>query len=376
MPDGYTTIIDAPLELAAQQSASPRSRIQVAALGRYKDPRYGDFSITSQQVDNWKRLLSEHFNGRVPIDQDHRTDKGTSSEAAGWIVNLEQSGDKVYADVEWTPLGESAISERRYLYISPTFVADLKDKAGRSLGPALLRAAQTNSPFLHDMPAVSLSSHATLAERVGDVVLKSDPSDSRPAMEDLTKKILGKLGIKADQDEEKILAAVDGVKGKDDKPPKDKVPPQFVKNADTVTLEQQASAEGFQLMKAEDAATLRQDAAAGKLALSTMRERRFDTAFKAALDAGRVDAKEETRADWREFYDASPDTAIRRLDALPVTINLTARGSGGDTTVAPDGYDAEEFQLNQRVETHMAEHKVDYPTALDAVLVQDERLVA
>jgi Mu-like prophage I protein len=165
----FSTFTDAPIDLAAPTGDSPvTKRFQIAEVGRFKDPRYGEFEITAADVDSWKKLLAEEFQGEVPIDFDHNTDKGgpTGSRAAAWIKSIVQDGAKVLADVEFTPEGAESVRNRAYRYISPTFVGDYKDKRQRSRGPALLRAALTNNPFLRDMPAISLSAAPLEAERV------------------------------------------------------------------------------------------------------------------------------------------------------------------------------------------------------------------
>ncbi len=148
-----TTLAD-----AADPDGGPRSRIVVAKLGRFQSKRYGRFSIGTDDLDGWKRNLTGQFGGRVPIDLDHSPERGRGSEAAGWITGLERDGDRVMADVEWTPLGEAAIRERRYLYVSPTFTSSYKGEDGGDLGRALIGAGLTNRPFLREgMPTLSLS---------------------------------------------------------------------------------------------------------------------------------------------------------------------------------------------------------------------------
>jgi Mu-like prophage I protein len=170
MPDAtsFSTFADAPIDLAADTGAAVSKRIHIAQLGRFKDPRYGEFEITAADVDSWRRLLSEEFQGEVPIDYDHNTDKAgpTGSRAAAWIKSIVLAGIDVLADVEFTPDGAESVRNREYRYISPTFVSDYKDKLQKSRGPALLRAALTNNPFLRDMPAISLSAAPLEAERI------------------------------------------------------------------------------------------------------------------------------------------------------------------------------------------------------------------
>lgn len=351
MPD-VAFVVDAPTSLAAGIDP-PRSRIQVAQLGSYSDPRYGAFTITAGEVANWATLLADYFQGRVPIDLDHATDKGGASEAAAWIVGLSRSGDDVFADVEWTPTGESAVREKRYLYISPTFVSDLKDQQGRSRGPALLRAALTNNPFLRQMPAVSLSA-AQLAHRIGG------PPDSPPAMSDLLKTLAKLHGLPEDADEAKVLEAVTAAKAKlDAPPPKD----------DTVTLEAAAAREGKVLLSAEQVTRLTEDAAKGVKAETDLAAMTFDAAYKAALAKGCLDARPETRELHASIYAVDRVQSLKLLESLPPgVVNLTACGEGGDASEIPGDVIPDRFELDRKAQAWMAEHKTDdYMLALSAV---------
>lgn len=342
----------------AAQAGAPRSRIQVAKLGRFQDPRYGTFTITSEDVDSWVKNLEEHFSGEVPIDRDHATDKGTSSEAMAWIRNLAVEGDAVTADVEWTPAGEQLVREKRYRYISPTFVSALKDQQGNSRGPALLRAALTNNPFLHDMPAVSLDA--------GDVFATPQPSpDTRATMAPLTKIALA-LGLDENADEATCLAAVEQAKTPAS-------PTPVTLDAATLVVEQAGSV----ILSKDDHDKLTVDAAkAGALETRVVtleadaKAQRFTLAYDKALDEGRVDAKPETRDAWKAQFDATGDNALTLLSTLPQVINLAT--SGGRTQEpgdAPADVHPDSFQLDQKVQAYLAEHDgLDYPTALNRVL--------
>lgn len=348
------------LTLAADQE-TPRKRIQVAKLGRFKDPRYGTFTITEQDVSSWVRNLEEHFGGEVPIDRDHATDKGTSSEAMAWIRNLAIEGDAVTADVEWTPAGEELVRQKRYRYISPTFVSALRDQQGNTKGPALLRAALTNNPFLHDMPAVSLDAGAFQTAT-------PDPAggpDTRRTMGHLHKIALA-LGLDENADEATVLAAVEQAKT----------------TSPTVTLDAATAlvqAEGKVILSKDDHAKLTTDAAkAGALEARVValeadaQSQRFTLAFDKALDEGRVDAKQETRDAWKAQFDATGDSALALLSTLPQVINLATSGQSGRDQAhgdAPAGVDPESFQLDQKVQAFLLEHpELDYLSALDRVV--------
>lgn len=352
-------VVDAPTQLAATDGA-PRSRIQVAELGAFWHGRYGDFKITAEQVASWQRNFQAHYNGEVPIDLDHATDKGGSSEAAGWIKALQVEGSKVYADVEWTPLGAAAIAEKRYRYISPTYGL-LKDERGKPLGDALMRAGLTNNPHFRHMPAITLS--AAVEEFAERRPPKEPGSDSRPAMSDLLKTLAKLHGLPEDADEAKVLEAATAAA----KPP----PP-----TDTKTLEAMAQAEGKVLLTADQVATLTADAAKGVKAETDLAALTFETAYKAALSKGRIDAKPETREMHAQIFELDREKSLKLLESLPEgVVNLTARGEGGDAAEVPTGYDADSVLLDRKVQARMADKHEDYPTALSAVLATDEMTV-
>lgn len=133
--------------------------LQIAKLGAFNDPRYGDFSITSDEVEQWAKNLARLPGGVALIDFDHAADKPAAArrtEAAGWITAIRLEDGVPRADVEWTPAGEAAIRERRYLFFSPTYGTH-KDETGAKHEDTLIGGALTNRPFLN-MPMICLAS--------------------------------------------------------------------------------------------------------------------------------------------------------------------------------------------------------------------------
>jgi hypothetical protein len=140
---------------------TPTSRIVVARLGTYKDPRYGTFQISEKDFEGWSTNLAETFGGRVSIDYDHSSDRGKGTEAAAWITGLERQGKDVIADVEWTPKGAAAIRDGSYKFISPSYTSHYTDETGTDRGRALIGAGLTNRPVLRrGMPTLTLSRDA------------------------------------------------------------------------------------------------------------------------------------------------------------------------------------------------------------------------
>jgi len=153
----FTVLLDAPGE--------PTSRIPIAKLGEYDDPRYGEFKITAQDAADWKANLAKLPGGRALIDEDHLANKPSPhrrTEASGWITDVQLDGEMVYADVEWTPKGRAAIAEKRFLFTSPTY-GPHTTSSGEVVENTLTGAALTNKPFL-DMPMVTLASADALEQ--------------------------------------------------------------------------------------------------------------------------------------------------------------------------------------------------------------------
>lgn len=344
--------------------AEPRKQIQVAKLGDFSDERYGEFSITPDEVQSWAANLSKLPGGRAPIDFDHAADKpgaARKTEAAGWITDVQLADGVPTATVEWTPIGEQKIKNKEYLFFSPTY-GTWSDEHGTTTPDVLMGGALTNKPFLN-MPTVSLSRHDVFASEVAPAAIKA-PADSRPAMAE-NPKILEALGLPADADEAKALSAVAELK------------------TEPKTLDAQAAEAGKVLLdKSEHEALTTKAAEAGALEvrIQTLEKEGADAKFDAAFDKAKhaLDAKPETRESLRELFDANQSAALKLLASLadaPSIVPTKAQGAGGensDPAEVPAGVDAAAFELDRKVQAHIAlqagEGKtISYMDALNAV---------
>ena len=150
----------------------PRSWIQVARTGKYVSSRYGEFSITGDDLNTMLRnftTITPQAPTRLPVDYDHLSmnpQKPGDGKAAGWFtgkMELRNGGQQLWGEVEWTPAAAKAIQAHEYQFISPSFVKDYKHKDGRKIGTTLLAAAVTNHPFLEGMAPLSLSGQGEFA---------------------------------------------------------------------------------------------------------------------------------------------------------------------------------------------------------------------
>ena len=111
------------------------------------------------------RSLGHRFNRQLHIDFEHKWNTGR---AAAWVGDLKRSGDYLlFNDIRWTNVGEEAILNEHYLYISSEYYEDytphrldgdyeVDEETGetKSVGPLMIAAGLTNRPFITDLPAI------------------------------------------------------------------------------------------------------------------------------------------------------------------------------------------------------------------------------
>jgi len=101
-------------------------------------------------------IAASMVGGMLPIDENHATDlaapKGEPSPARGWIVEMQQRPDGIWARVAWTQAGQALMADKAYGHISPVFTHG-KD----GVVTQILRAALTNTPNLAQLTALNTS---------------------------------------------------------------------------------------------------------------------------------------------------------------------------------------------------------------------------
>jgi len=140
------------------------SRAQLFKEGKFKSRIYGDVVFNEKIFDE---LISNFYDNvwgsevavGLPFDAEHYDYLG----ALGWfkeIYKTKSSEGKwgLFAIVEWTPLGEKFIREKRYKYVSGSYYPEFADpETGEAFKNVLCGAALTTSPFLRGMEPVGLS---------------------------------------------------------------------------------------------------------------------------------------------------------------------------------------------------------------------------
>src|SRR5262249_35360612 len=110
------------LSFSEEGTQSLPSRIKIIPTGSFKTQAYGEVNITKDDLLEMAKNFDDKVRAGVPIDIDH-----DQRAAAGWIQRVDVAEDGMYADVEWTPLGESKLSTKEYRFFSPEFSQSYTD---------------------------------------------------------------------------------------------------------------------------------------------------------------------------------------------------------------------------------------------------------
>lgn len=134
---------------------SPRTTVTIIRTGTFSDPRYGTFEITRDMLLGMVRNFDARTYGQdIFIDVAHEPANG----AAAKILSLKVDGNRLRADVEFTPYGVAAVKDRGFVYLSAEFVDNFVDnEANQSHGPTLLGAGLTTRPVIKRMDPVTLA---------------------------------------------------------------------------------------------------------------------------------------------------------------------------------------------------------------------------
>lgn len=151
---------------------------------------FADYEAKNKDA-NWTGYLidQEHFS--------HSLDK--SSEAMGWIRQIELRGDGIWGKPEWTDLGKKLIENKRYKHLSPVLLVEkISSGANRMRAVALADVGLTNKPRLKTLVPVT----------------NRDRNMKEAPMDEAVKKLCAILSLPADSTEDQLVARVEQVKNR------------------------------------------------------------------------------------------------------------------------------------------------------------------
>ena len=130
----------------------------VTRMGTWKHDQYGRFSITRKMLNEFVRNFENRTYGQdIFLDKDHNHTDGAAAEFKRLFVE----GNKLRAELAFTPFGIKLATERGYRYLSAEFVEEYEDKeTGEKHGALLMGAAFTIRPFVKGLDPVQLSENS------------------------------------------------------------------------------------------------------------------------------------------------------------------------------------------------------------------------
>lgn len=192
------------------EASSNSRREKLLITGKWDGHWMGPFSVTEPDLQTIRANAAGQAID-VLVDYEHAsifsafTDK---TKAAGWIkpgsLEIEPDGDghALYGVIDWTASAAAAIRDKQFRYKSPTIQRKSKDrKTGEERGPRMHSVALTNTPFLEELPEVTLNS---MAEQLLGRALKPKDENMDPKQVAV---LAASLGLSVDASPEDMIAA-------------------------------------------------------------------------------------------------------------------------------------------------------------------------
>jgi phage I-like protein len=178
----------------------------VVPFGEFPHSKSGLMQIIDNEAAELivNRFDAEKANKNFPgilVDFDHFSqDDGKPSEAAGWIEELDNRDDGIWAQIRWSDVGEQAVKGGRYRMVSPVWkLSDCERLDNARVRPMRIDSvALTNDPNLRGL--------TPLSNRRGD---DAEPPTTRETMDTNYKSMLvNLLGLKLEAEDTQIEDAV------------------------------------------------------------------------------------------------------------------------------------------------------------------------
>lgn len=265
----------------------PQSNVRwhtVALEGEWDGHWMGAFKVGREHLEQIVANFDGLKNDAV-VDYEHATCLGPfvgKAPAAGWIDKMQVRDDsgvaRLAARVRWTSTAATHIREKEYRYLSPVIAFRTPDRVtGQDLGASVPSVALTNTPFLDELPEVTLNSLQQLAA--------NPPEHKEQVMNKEQSKALAlSLGLPETATPEDILTAVESSQSDSTAMPRICKALGIDEGScadDVIAAAEKINAAAASVPEGVDLAQLAKDAA-------EVRELRADARIDAAVKAGKV----------------------------------------------------------------------------------------
>lgn len=157
--------------------------VHLVPLGEFHHPESGKLQVIDGRaveaiLHNFKVEATKPRFAGLLVDQDHFSyDLDKSSESYGWVKELAKGADGIWGRIEFSDLGEQAVKNRRYKFVSPVFNQFESLDAKRVRPLRLDSVGLTNNPNLKGMEPLA-------NRKPGDagIIKLQDPDPSLPLL--------------------------------------------------------------------------------------------------------------------------------------------------------------------------------------------------
>ncbi len=131
-----------------------QSVVNITRTGRFHDDRYGDFDITPTMLQEMVRNFDERTYGQdIFLDVAHKPSDG----GAAKVNRLFVQGDRLRAEVSFTPFGADAVKKRGFRYLSAEYSENYvsNEHPRKEHGALLMGAALTVRPVIKNLDPIN-----------------------------------------------------------------------------------------------------------------------------------------------------------------------------------------------------------------------------
>jgi phage I-like protein len=327
------------------ESGEPLKETQIAKVGKFVHPKYGNFEITTDTLDQYVKHFDNGTLGReIMMNYEHGTTNKWATMSAGDFKSLVRRGDKLFAVIDWTDEARDLIKERKFKYISPEIFFNWVNEVGKAFKNIISGAALTNTPWFKGMAVVKASEVTVIDENKN----KNDNPEVRPMNKTEALLCLSEHGINVVE-----LQAT-------------------VKKFGELRTKFSALEVKFNEVEGENKKLKSKCEAAEKAS--------FNTKLSALIEKGMKDGKltkAQAEGSFTELAEKMGlEFAERHLEELQKSVNLSVtKGSGKGNSENDKDTRAASEQLVDKANALATEKSISFNEALDAVIATDQSIM-
>lgn len=358
--------------------------IHVAPLGKWDHPVYGEFEVTRDTV----REFVQNFNDgirkpKLPITAGH--DSFEEHKAIGWMIELQEGVNGLYAKVEWTPDGQDLLLKGSFKYFSPEWFTTYTDPAnGKEYGHVLIGGALTNKPFFRELENIVAFSEHFIYSKFNETIMDLAVIRAKE-LADLTAEekefLVANVAELTDEEKAKFEIEVEEEEGEtkeEETEAETEAETEVEAEATTEETEPAPHVASVVTMTAQQFNELAAQAEMGKKALQEVRTMTLareveQLVFSDTNKAGRFLPKDKSAVlSFMSTLEDKQRKAFNELIArIPAQSLFNELGTGDDHAVADDPA----TELNAKVASLRSEDKaLDYRTAVTRVFKENPEL--